>query len=154
MRIPIMILLAGAALTLASCGDSTADNNTTTAAVAATPQTATQTVKPPPPPPPPATRPPPPPPAASALPGPDVCLLRAGASNVEHTEATFWRAALDGGGLLRIERFASAAEAQDVVKQAVDIDAKNAGRYAVLGTIKGTGSKESVSTAADCLANG
>ena len=143
MRLPIAILLAGAVgLTLVGCGDDTEGNEATTD-LAPAPRAAALPAKPPPP-----------PPAASSPPGPDVCLLRAGASNVEHPEAAFWRAILDGGGLLRIEKFASAAEARDAVKQAVDIDAKNAGRYAVLGTMKGTGSKEPVGTAADCLTNG
>ena len=145
VRSPIVFLLAGGVvLALASCGESPADEDASTGRVASTPRTATQ----------PRTAPPPPRPAPSSAPGPDVCLLRAGASNIDHPEAALWRGTLDGGGLLRIKRFASVSEAKDVVTQALDIHAKNVGRYAVLGTAKRTGSKQPVSTAADCLANG
>ena len=87
-------------------------------------------------------------------PGPEVCLLRGQASNVERRAATFWRGSLPNGGLLRVEKFGSASEAREVVRAATDIDAESAGRYAVLGTLKGRGSKDAVQTVADCLRNG
>ncbi|MDQ3678624.1 MAG: hypothetical protein M3401_17805 [Actinomycetota bacterium] len=73
---------------------------------------------------------------------------------MERRDATLWRGFLDGGGGLRVKKFGSKSEAKEVVDMAVDIDATNAGRYAVLGTLKGQGSKQSVETVADCLKHG
>ena len=91
---------------------------------------------------------------AAKRPGPEVCLLRGQASDVERRGATLRGTLPDGGGLLRVKRFGSAAEAREGVREATDIDAASAGRHAVFGTLKGRGSAEGVETVADCLKNG
>jgi hypothetical protein len=81
--------------------------------------------------------------------------LAAAVVNVNRTAKNFWVGPRDeGGGAIRVRRFPSEAEAAQAVKDAVEIDAAAAGRYAVLGPFKAAGAKEDLATVADCLKNG
>lgn len=86
--------------------------------------------------------------------GPEICLLRGGASKVERRGADLWRGFTEDGRLLRVSRFESSAAAKDAARAADLVEAAAAGRHAVFGTAKGQGSAQAVQTIADCLKNG
>jgi hypothetical protein len=129
--------LAVAALLGASCGgsdDNSAEPQTQTRAPTQT-TTPTQT-------------------AEAAPSGPLECLEQAGLSDPEQRDADLWR-----GGSVRITRMPSTAQAQRGVRDAVDVWAEAAGRYAVFGVFKSasTASRESqadVKAVAACLRAG
>lgn len=87
-------------------------------------------------------------------PDPQVCLMRGGATKVWKNAPEIWNSVREEGGGMNVELFGSKAEAAQVVRDATDIDAAAAGRYAVLGPLKGGGAKEDVEIVADCLKNG
>jgi hypothetical protein len=75
------------------------------------------------------------------------CLEQAGLSNPEQRDADLWR-----GGSVRVHRMTSAAEARSAVRDAVDVWAAAAGRYAVFGTLKTSDeSRADVEAVADFL---
>src|SRR2546426_12179713 len=103
---PLLFLLAVSALSLGACGD---DNKKS---ADKSPPTQTQTAK---------SKAEKPKKQASAKAGPEVCLIRGGASNVEQRSKDLWRGSTDNG-LLLVHKFGSASEAEAAAKAATDIE--------------------------------
>jgi hypothetical protein len=76
------------------------------------------------------------------------------ATKVWKNAPEIWNSVREEGDGMNVELFDSKAEAAQVVRDATDIDAAAAGRYAVLRPLKGSGAKQDVKIVADCLKNG
>jgi hypothetical protein len=86
---------------------------------------------------------------------PMVCLARGGVSNARKSGGDLWVGVRnEGGGGIRVQRFGSKPEAAQAVREARSIDAAAAGRYAVLGPLKGAGAADDVNAVAGCLKKG
>jgi len=68
---------------------------------------------------------------------PFVCLDAAGLSDVEERDSDFWRAYHDGPFYqVSVQLLPSPAEARDLVNDAIDVYAAQAGEFVVTGPVK------------------